>query len=93
MTFAEGIELVRAADPSDLDADLIAADLGVPNAKIREKARILVVTDGLSDDDIDLLGYRRMRDLQAAVDAALELVPDGTIGILPYGGDCLPVLG
>jgi len=25
------------------------------------------------------------------VDAALELVPAGTIGILPYGGDCLPV--
>jgi nickel-dependent lactate racemase len=93
MTFAEGIELVKAADPSDPEADLIAADLGVPNARIREKARILVVTDGLSDDDIGLLGYKRMPDLQTAVDAALELVPGGTFGMLPYGGDCLPVLG
>ena len=92
MTFAEGIALVKAADPSDPEADLIAADLGVPNAKIREKASILVVTDGLTDDDIDLLGYRRMPDLQTAVDAALEIVPAGTIGILPYGGDCLPIL-
>ena len=65
----------------------------MPNAKIREKARILWSADGLSDDDVELLGYRRMRDLQAAVDAALELVPDGTIGILPYGGDCLPCWG
>jgi nickel-dependent lactate racemase len=92
-SFAEGIELVKAADPSDPEADLIAADLGVDNAKIREKASILLVSDGLADDDIALLGYERHPDLQAAVDRALEMVPDGTIGLLPYGGDCLPVVG
>ena len=92
-TFAEGIELIRAADPSDPEADLIAADLGVDNAKIREKARILLVSDGLADDDVALLGYERHADLQAAVDRALELAPGGTIGLLPYGGDCLPVVG
>jgi len=93
LSFAEGCAKVAATDPADVSADLIASDLGVDNAKIREKARIIIVTDGLSDDDIGLLGYRRMPDLQAAVDAALELVPSGTIGILPYGGDCLPVVG
>ena len=93
LSYAEGCAKVAATDPADVSADLIASDLGVDNAKIREKARILVVTDGLSDDDIGLLGYRRMPDLQTAVDAALELVPAGTIGILPYGGDCLPVRG
>jgi lactate racemase len=92
-TFAKGIELVKAADPSDPEADLIAADLGVDNAKIREKARILLVSDGLADDDVELLGYERQPDLQAAVDRALELQPEGTIGMLPYGGDCLPVVG
>ncbi len=92
-SFAEGIELIKAADPSDPAADLIAADLGVDNAKIREKARILLVSDGLADDDVALLGYERHPDLQAAVDRAIEMVPDGTIGLLPYGGDCLPVVG
>ena len=92
-TFAEGIEMVKAADPSDREIDLIAADLGVDNAKIREKATILLVSDGLSDDDVELLGYERHSDLQAAVDRALQLRPGGTIGLLPYGGDCLPVVG
>jgi hypothetical protein len=91
LSFAEGCARVAATDPTDVSADLIASDLGVDNAKIREKATILVVTDGLSQDDIDLLRYRRMPDLQTAVDTALELIPDGTVGLLPYGGDCLPV--
>ncbi len=91
LSFAEGCAKVAATDPADVSADLIASDLGVDNAKIREKAAILVVTDGLADDDIELLGYRRMPDLQTAVDTALELIPGGTIGLLPYGGDCLPV--
>jgi nickel-dependent lactate racemase len=93
VTFEGGLELVRAADPSDRAADLIAADLGVDNAKIREKATVLLVSDGLADDDVALLGYQRHPDLQAAVDRALELAPGGTIGVLPYGGDCLPIVG
>ena len=92
LSYAEGCAKVAATDPADVSADLIASDLGVDNAKIREKATILVLTDGLSDDDIGLLGYRRMPDLQTAVDTSLELVADGTIGVIPYGGDCLPVL-
>jgi len=92
LSYAEGCAKVAATDPADVSADLIASDLGVDNAKIREKATILVVTDGLSDDDIGLLGYRRMPDLQTAVETSLELAPGGTIGVIPYGGDCLPVL-
>jgi len=93
LSFAEGCAKVAATDPTDVSADLIASDLGIDNAKIREKATILVVTDGLSNDDVSLLGYLRMPDLQTAVDTALELMPGGTIGVLPYGGDCLPVQG
>jgi nickel-dependent lactate racemase len=92
LSFTEGCAKVAATDPADVSADLIASDLGVDNAKIREKARIIIVTEGLSDDDVGLLGYRRMPDLQTAVDAALELAPSGTIGIIPYGGDSLPVV-
>ncbi len=93
LSYAEGCARVAETDPADVSADLISADLGVDNAKIREKATILVVTKGLSDDDVALLGYERMPSLQAAVDRALELVPGGTVGVLPYGGDCLPLMG
>ncbi len=93
LSYAEGCAKVASMDPADVSADLISADLGVDNAKIREKARILVITEGLTAGDIKLLGYERMPHLQAAVDRALELVPGGTVGVLPYGGDCLPLVG
>jgi lactate racemase len=93
LSYDAGCARIRGLDPADVSADLISADLGVDNAKIRERARILCVTEGLCDDDIALLGYERMPTLQAAVDRALELVPGGAVGVLPYGGDCLPLVG
>jgi lactate racemase len=80
-----------AIDPSDAEADLVAADVAIVNARIREKASILMVTDGLSDADVALLGYGRMPDLQAAVDHALQRCPSGSVGVLPYGGISLPI--
>jgi nickel-dependent lactate racemase len=92
LSHEEGRAKASTIDPADADADLIAADVAIVNAKIREKATILMVTEGLSDADVALLGYRRMPDLQAAVDHALESAPQSSIGVLPYGGICLPVV-
>ncbi|BBB48421.1 hypothetical protein [Pelolinea submarina] len=39
-----------------------------------------------------VLGFKACPSLQAAVDQALAINPDATIGLLPRGGDCLPVL-
>ena len=92
LSFEEARAKAAAIDPADAEADLIAADVAIANAKVREKATILMVTEGLSDADVALLGYQRMPDLQAAVDHALESVPEAGIGVLPYGGICLPVV-
>jgi len=92
MEFTEACERARRTDLSDMGADLIAADVAIANARIREKASIIIVTDGLSNHDCSVLGYERMPDLQRAVDVALDRIPQGTIGILPYGGVCLPIL-
>jgi nickel-dependent lactate racemase len=93
LTYAEARAKASATDPADADADLIAADVAIVNARIREKATILTVTEGLSDADVAVLGYRRMRDLQAAVDDALAHAPGSSLGVLPYGGICLPIPG
>ena len=93
LSFDEGRTKAAAIDPGDAEADLIAADVAIANAKVREKATILMVTEGLSDADVELLGYQRMPDLQSAVDHALGLAPEASIGVLPYGGICLPVVG
>ena len=72
--------------------DLIAADLAISNAKIRERNDIFIVTDGLSEEQISVLGYKPYDNLQKAIDIALEANPEATIGILPEGGDILPVI-
>jgi len=90
LSYDEARAQASGIDPDDDDADLIAADVAIANAKVREKADILMVTEGLSDADVELLGYRRMPDLRSAVAHALELRPEGTIGVLPYGGLCMP---
>lgn len=93
LSFEEARAKAAAIDPAVAEADLIAADVAIANAKVREKATVLMVTEGLSDADVEVLGYRRMSDLQTAVDYALERAPGATFGLLPYGGICLPVVG
>jgi nickel-dependent lactate racemase len=90
LSYDEARAKASGIDPDDDDADLIAADVAIANAKVREKADILMVTEGLADADVELLGYGRLPDLRSAVARALESCPEGTIGILPYGGLCLP---
>jgi hypothetical protein len=91
LTYPDACAEARRMDPADTAADLVSADLAICNAKVREKANILVVAEGLSDSDIALLGYRRMPDLQAAVNCALAQVPTPTLGVLPLGEVCLPL--
>ncbi|MEW6622660.1 MAG: nickel-dependent lactate racemase [Bacillota bacterium] len=90
--YQEACKLVREISPEDEEADLVAADLAICNARIIQKANVLVISEGISQDDVEVLGYRRFDTLQQAVDFALEMVPDGTVGVLPRGGDCLPIL-
>lgn len=90
--YREACCLARSTSPGDETNDLVAADLGICNSRIREKASVLLVSDGLTGEDSAVLGYTKVEDLQEAVDTALRRVPGGTIGVLPMGGVCLPVL-
>ncbi|SHI80442.1 Nickel-dependent lactate racemase [Dethiosulfatibacter aminovorans DSM 17477] len=92
LSYDEARDLAKTLSPDDEKADLISADLAICNSRIREKARISVVTDGLSDEDCDILNYKKVDTLQNAVDAALSENPDSKVGILSLGGICLPIL-
>jgi nickel-dependent lactate racemase len=93
MTYAEACAAARKISPEDTQADLIAADLAICNARIREKVDVYLISDGLSQEDSEIFGYRKFATLQQAVDSALERFPQGHFGLLPRGGDCLPLLG
>lgn len=92
MSYKEIIDKAKSAPIDDKSIDLISAVLAVCNAKAREKARIYVVSHGLGDAEVDDLGYTRFSSIQEAIDFELSKHPDATIGVLPRGGDCLPVL-
>ncbi len=91
LSLDEILTKAKTIDPKDTDADLVAADLAVCNSRAREKAGVFVVTEGLSDEDIGILGYERFASVQAALDEALVRIPGGSVGVLPKGGVSLPV--
>ncbi|KUO73126.1 MAG: hypothetical protein APF77_20490 [Clostridia bacterium BRH_c25] len=92
VTYGEAKRIVSEIPLEDEKADLVAADIAMANARVREKANVLIITEGLSDEDIEALGFKRFITLQEAVDYALSKMPAGKIGVLPRGGDCLPYM-
>lgn len=54
--------------------------------------RIIVVTDGMSAEELDDVHLGHARDLQLAADEVLGGDSDATIGVMPYGGLVLPTL-
>lgn len=92
LSFDEARKQASELSSDDEKADLISADLAICNSRIREKASIAIVTDGLSDEDCEILQYKKIDNLQDAIDDALENKAESTIGVLSLGGVCLPVL-
>jgi nickel-dependent lactate racemase len=92
MSFEEVKAELRLHAPEDEDADLVAGAIAACNCRVRERAEIFAVTDGLSDQDLKALGYRRAVSVAEALNKALRRNSSGTIGILPQGGISLPVL-
>ena len=92
LPLAEVLKRLRAASPEDVDADMVSAVLAVCNCRVRDKARIFSVSEGLIQEDLDVLHYTPYPTVQDALDEALRQIPCGTIGILPKGGISLPIL-
>jgi nickel-dependent lactate racemase len=82
---------LRSRAPEDEDADLVGAAIAACNCRVRERAEIFAITDGLSDQNLKALGYRRAASVTDALEEALGRNPSASIGILPQGGISLPV--
>lgn len=92
LPLAEVLKRLRAASPEDIDADMVSAVLAVCNCRVRDRARIFFVGEGLAEEDLEVLQYTRYASVQEALDEALRLNPNARVGILPKGGISLPVL-
>jgi nickel-dependent lactate racemase len=93
LSLGDVLAKARASSPEDRDADLVSADLAACNSRVREKMHVFIVTDGLCDEDVRILGYERFPSVQAALDEALSRIPGARVGVLPLGGVALPVRG
>jgi len=75
-------------------ADRIGAAAALAVAVVRRRAEILLVADGVGEEDAARAGLRKLPTLQAAVDEALAAC-DGdrpTVAVLREGAEALPVL-
>jgi nickel-dependent lactate racemase len=62
-------------------------------ACVRELAWVTVVSDGLTDHELEVLGFERAETVQQALEKALERQgPEASIAVLTHGGETVPIL-
>ena len=73
--------------------DEVAAALAIAWAQVKEREAVYIVTDGISAEEANKLGFKYFRTVQEALDAALqEKGPEANITVLTHAPDMLPVI-
>jgi nickel-dependent lactate racemase len=71
--------------------DLVGLNVPMYHATVRHRVKkTICVTNHLSQEDIDALGFDSAPDVQAALERAYEIVGrEAKVGIIPFGGETL----
>jgi nickel-dependent lactate racemase len=79
-----------AVDRGEVD-DLVGLNVPMYHATVRHRLRsTILVTNHLTQQDIDLLSFDSAPSVQSALERAYALLgDDATIGIIPFGGETL----
>ncbi len=73
--------------------DVVGATAHIMIGVMRNMANIILVSDGVSREECEALGFTYAKDLDAAVAIALlREGPDSKIGVLTHGADFAPVV-
>lgn len=91
-SISEITEGIKKASPYDLETDVISAVVALGSRRVLARAKVYIVSEGLTEDDIKSMGCIPAASIQDALDDALAQAPESTVGILPRGGIALPVL-
>ncbi|OQA46855.1 MAG: hypothetical protein BWY52_00514 [Chloroflexi bacterium ADurb.Bin325] len=85
-------ERIDAAIADGTLTNVVSAALALAWAKMRERANILLVSDGISADEARALGFTPHPSVQDALAAALRVHGAGaSINVLPYAPETLPL--
>jgi nickel-dependent lactate racemase len=79
-----------AVDRGEVD-DLVGLNVPMYHATVRHRVkRTICVTNHLSQEDVDALGFDAAPDVQTALERAYEMVGrEAKVGIIPFGGETL----
>lgn len=67
--------------------------LGVPFKELSEQYRVINVTEGLTQEQVELMNFGYAPSIEAAIAQAAKDMPDADVTILPSGGTIIPVVG
>lgn len=88
----EVIDAIKSSSPYDMETDVVAAVVALGSKRTLKRAKVYMVSEGLTEDEIKHIGYTPAHSVQEALDDALAEKPGATVGILPQGGISLPIL-
>jgi len=85
-------ELLRRYERNEID-DRVAASLAVAWARVREYARVVLVSDGIARHEAEALGFDTAPDVETAL-SALARTSGSTpqVGVLTHAPDTLPLV-
>jgi len=67
--------------------------LGYCLARIKAEKRLLIVTEGIPEPELEAMGFRYLSSLQTGVDALLgEYGPQARLAVFPMGASTIPVV-
>ncbi len=72
--------------------DPIACALAIPICRIRQRVRVVLVSQGLSGKDAYRMGFSYCPSLESALACALRERQGMAVGVLTHGGTSLPLL-
>jgi len=85
----DGDEIVKACIRGENQGDPLAIAVGNGMAKLRQRRRLIVVSDGVTKADMDTCGceYYPTKDFQKLVDTLIAENPEIRIGVLSNGAE------
>ena len=86
-------ELLRRYERNEID-DRVAASLAVAWARVREYARVVLISDGIARHEAEALGFDTAPDVETALSALArtERTPRRQVGVLTHAPDTLPLV-
>jgi len=85
-------EIMSAIEQGEIQ-DQVSGALALAWAKIRQRAEITLVSDGISKDETRSLGFTFFEDVQSALETALRKHgPDARVNVLTHAPETLPII-